>query len=59
MNWVIKAIYPAGGHIVMFGDRPMRFDNKQDAIDRAEVLKAAIRKSGDINTSYIVVEENM
>lgn len=56
-NWIIKASYPSGGHIVMFNDAPLRFSNKQAANDRAEVLNAAIRKSGDTNTHYIVVEE--
>lgn len=58
MNWIIKAIYPLGGHIVSFNDGPLRFANKQEALDRAEMLNASIKKNPDNNTVYIVVEEN-
>lgn len=59
MNWVIKAVYPSGGHVVMFAGSPMRFADKQAALDRAEILTAAMKKSGDNSTSYIVVEEGL
>lgn len=58
MNWVIKAVYPHGGHTVMFNDAPLRFTEKQAALDRAEALNATIKKTPNNNTTYIVVEEN-
>jgi hypothetical protein len=64
MNWVIKAIYPHGGHTVMLNDAPLRFDNKEDATHRAETLNATTRKADAAahrpnTTSYIVVEEGL
>lgn len=62
--YVIKAIYPSGGHIVMLDGNPLRFKEKQDAEDRAEILSAASRSTAARNsrpydTSYIVVEEHI
>ena len=62
MNWIIKASYPHGGHTVMWNDAPLRFKTKQEALDRAEVLNAAMKSAAarnqeTNNTSYIVVEE--
>lgn len=62
MNWIIKASYPRGGHTVMWNDAPLRFPDRQSAMDRAEVLNAAEKKAAERNnrphdTSYIVVEE--
>jgi len=62
MKWIIKAIYPRGGHTVMWDDAPLRFQDKQSALDRAEVLNAAEKKAAERNnrphdTSYIVVED--
>ena len=64
MNWVIKAIYPHGGHTVMLNDGPLRFESKEDAAHRAEVLNATTRKADadarrPNTTSYIVVEEGL
>lgn len=63
-NWIIKAIYPSGGHTVMFNDGSLRFVDKQAAMDRAETLNSVTRESDERNnrantTRYIVVEEEM
>lgn len=57
--WIIKASYPSGGHTVQWNDAPLRFRDKQAAAVRAEALNAAIRKSGDTSTHYLVVEEGV
>lgn len=63
--WIIKAIYPSGGHTVMFNGEPLKFESKQDALDRAEVLTsttkhmAAARYGRTNDTTYIVVEEHI
>ena len=54
--WTIKAIYPSGGHIVNYGNEPLRFDDKQAAYDKAEMMNAVAKKTGS-NTFYIVVQE--
>jgi 4'-phosphopantetheinyl transferase EntD len=54
VNWIIKASYPHGGHVVMFNDAPLRFKTKQEALDRAEVLNMKVKNT---NTIYIVVED--
>lgn len=59
MNWVIKSVYNTGGHTVMRNGEPMRFRDKQDAINHAEVLTAEMKKVGVANTSYIVVEDTL
>ena len=59
MNWVIKSVYPSGGHTVMFNGEPMRFKEKQDALNHAEILLAELKKSGVSNTTYIVVEDTL
>jgi len=59
MNWIIKSVYPSGGHTVMFNDGPMRFKDRQSALDHAEVLTAEVKKTGITNTSYIVVEDTL
>ena len=64
MKWIIKAIYPRGGHTVMWNDAPLRFESKEDATHRAEVLNATTRKADadarrPNTTSYIVVEEGL
>lgn len=56
MMWVIKAIYPSGGHTVMWDGQPLRFKDKQAAVDRAEVLNGRLKSTG---VSYIVVEEGI
>lgn len=60
--YVIKAIYPLGGHTVSFGGETLRFQNKQEATDRAEMLNATEKMNAARNmrlseTRYIVVEE--
>ncbi len=59
MNWVIKSVYSSGGHIVMFNGEPMRFKDKQAALDHAEILTAEVKKTGVSSTSYIVVEDTI
>jgi len=55
-NWVIKAIYASGGHVVQFDGQPLLFKDKQAALDRAEVLNSRLKSTG---VSYIVVEEGI
>lgn len=62
--WIIKAVYAQGGHVVMLNDQPLRFEDKQAAVDRAEVLNATTKESASRNkrpldTSYIVVEDHL
>lgn len=62
--FIVKAIYPSGGHIVQWQDGPLRFKTKQEAVDRAEILTATIkemdaRAGRQTNTHYIVVEEGV
>lgn len=62
--YIIKAIYPQGGHTVMFNGEPLRFKERQEAVDRAEVLNATTRNMASRNmrtndTSYIVVEDTV
>lgn len=59
MNWVIKSVYNTGGHTVMRNGEPMRFRDKQDAINHAEVLTSEMKKVGISGTSYIVVEDTL
>ena len=54
--WTIKAIYPSGGHIVNYGNEPLRFDDKQAAYDKAEMMNAVAKKANE-QTRYIVVVE--
>ena len=55
-NWIIKAIYNNGSHIVMFDGDKLRFTDKQKALDRAEVLNSKLKGTG---TTYIVVEDHV
>lgn len=62
--WIIKAIYPSGGHTVMLGGEPLKFQSKQEATDRAEILTAATKESANrakrpVDTTYIVVEDHL
>jgi len=62
--YVIKAIYPSGGHIVMFEGERLRFEDRQEATHRAEVLNSttrdmAARSMRVSDTTYIVVEESL
>lgn len=59
MVWCIKAIYSSGGHYVTDkSGNKLRFNDKQEATNLAEVITAENRKSNSPNiTSYIVVEE--
>lgn len=62
--YVIKAIYPQGGHIVSFGNEKLRFTSKQEATFKAEDLNAQERMDSARNmrtssTTYIVVEETV
>lgn len=59
MNWIIKSVYPSGGHTVMMNGGPLRFKDRQAALDHAEVLVAELKKSGVTNTTYIVVEDTL
>jgi len=64
MQWIIKASYPSGGHIVMENGERLRFSSKQDAENRAEILnsftKMSAARSMRVNdTTYIVVEETV
>ena len=56
MNWIIKAQYAHGSHIVMFDGEKLRFSDKQKALDRAEVLNSKLKDRG---TTYIVLEETV
>ncbi len=56
--YVIKAIYPSGGHTLMLNDQPLRFKEKEQATMRAEILNAEMKKI-NIETSYIVVEDSL
>jgi len=53
-NWVIKYIYPSGGHVVKLDNIPERFTDKREAEANVEMLNA---KRKDLNTFYIIVEE--
>lgn len=53
-NWVIRAIYPQGGHTVKMENVPERFQNKREAESTAEMLNS--RKS-DANVYYLAVED--
>lgn len=60
--FVIKAIYPSGGHVVSWGGETLRFVNEQEARDRAEVMngdekKVAARNMRHTDVTYIVVPE--
>lgn len=62
--WIIKAVYPQGSHKVMLNDRPLSFENRQEAEARAEVLNAttrdmASRNMRTNNVSYMVVEDHV
>ena len=62
--YVIKAIYPLGGHTVSFGNEKLRFHDKQEAVAKAEVLNSqermdAARNMKTTTTTYIVVEETV
>lgn len=62
--WIIKAIYPSGGHTVMMDGEQLRFPNKQEATDRAELLNATTKAAAARNmrvadTTYIVVEDTL
>jgi hypothetical protein len=52
--WVIKRIYPSGSHIVTFDGERLRFQNKQEAHIKCELLNAANKEAG---TAYLLVEE--
>lgn len=62
MSWIIKSIYPQGGHTVMWNGEPLRFSDQQKALDRAEVLNATEkeycrRNKREVDSNYIVVQE--
>lgn len=61
-NWIVKASYAHGSHMVSDMNGPLRFKSRQEALDRAETLNAQERKSAannnrTSNTTFIVVEE--
>ena len=43
----------------MKNGEPMRFKEKQYALDHAEILTAEMKKVGVSGTSYIVVEDTL
>ena len=59
--WNIKAFYASGDHYVKdeYGNK-LRFESKQDAVNKAEMLTADFRKIKDprVIHNYIVVEES-
>lgn len=62
--WIIKAVYPAGSHKVMLNEEPLKFESKQDAEARAEILNRttkdmASRNMRTNNVSYMVVEDHL
>lgn len=64
MNWVIKCSYPQGSHVVMHDGERLRFSDKQEAVNRAEILSAMTRDAASRNmrannVTYIVVEESI
>jgi len=56
--YVIKAIYPSGGHTVMLNGDRMLFKEKQQAVAHAEVLTGEMKKI-NVETTYIVVEDSL
>lgn len=62
--YVIKAVYPHGGHVIRSDDGTHRYPTQQEALDRAEVMNAnermmAARNMRRPDMSYIVVEETV
>lgn len=53
-NWVIRAIYPQGGHTVKMENIPESFTNKREAESTAEMLNA---RKKDANVYYLAVED--
>ena len=56
--YVIKAIYPSGGHTVMLNGQSMQFKEREAALAHAEILTGEMKKV-NIETSYIVVEDSL